>query len=67
MEKGNFIYGSYLGTIKNIYKKEGFFVFYTGFPVSAIVRYLIKGIVPYHGSGFYLYSYLKKWSENNQI
>ena len=44
---------SMLTTIKNIYRKEGIRAFYNGIVPS------LTGIVPYHGTGFFMYHLLK--------
>lgn len=54
MERDKIIHKSLTHAVKNIYAKEGIRAFYHGVGPSLI------GIIPYHGTGFFMYHMLKK-------
>lgn len=53
MERENIVHKSATNAIRHIYKQEGLRGFYAGMAPSLI------GIMPYHGTGFFMYHLLK--------
>ena len=62
MEKLHFSYKNIFNAMHVIYKNEGILTFYSGLCCSLIVIIGIKqkGVVIYHGTGFFLYTELKR-------
>lgn len=53
IERENIMHKTFLDAIRNIRKKEGLRAFYNGMGPSVL------GIIPYHGTGFFMYHLLK--------